>query len=113
MNKLDEFKTAAELAAESSPEVKYFIYAYKDTALNKYNPPFVQDKDPAFMVDALKNSIIKGTAKQRELVGLELVFIGTFELTTGKTEKYDTPALIANLDVLFEKFGGIDDGKVA
>lgn len=107
--KLDEFVQAADLAKNASPECKNFIYCYKDTALNKYHPPFVNDKDPSFMVDGLKVSVIKGTAKEKELAGLQLCFIGTFELNTGLLDHFDEPKCIANLDELFIKFGGDKD----
>lgn len=110
---LEEFKDAATLAKEVSPEVYNFIYCYKDTALNKYHPPFINDKEPSFMVDGLRSAVIKGTAKQQELAGLEFCFIGTFELSKGKMDVFEEPQVLANLDELFIKFGGVADGKVA
>lgn len=110
--KLEEYKDAAILAKEVSPEVKYFIYCYRDCELNKYHPPFVNDKEPSFMVDGLRSSIIKGTAKKHELVGLELCLIGTFELSKGKSEVEEVPFVLVNLDELFKAFGGVNDGKV-
>ena len=104
--KLEEFKQAADIAQEVDVECKNFIYCYYDKALKKFHPPFVNDKEPAFMVDGLRASIIKGTAKQKEMAGLEFRFVGTFELTKGKTEVFEVPSIIADLDVMFEKFGG-------
>lgn len=109
---LETFKKAAELAEEQSPEVYYFIYAYKDIALNKFHPPFINDKEPSFMVDGLKSAVIKGTAKQQELAGLEFCFVGTFELSKGKMDVFDEPQILVNLDEMFIKFGGSQDGKV-
>ena len=110
---LEEYKTAAEMAEEVSPEVKYFIYAYFDAELKKFNPPFVSDKDPAFMVDGIKNSIIKGSAKPDQFTGLDFCFIGTFELNTGVCETFEAPKHLVKLNDLFEKYGGVEDGKVA
>ena len=109
---LDEYKKAAELAEEVSPEVKYFAYCYFDTKLKKYNPPFFGEKEPSFMIDGLKNSIIKGAAKTEQLIGLDFCFIGTFELSSGTLETFDEPKHLISLDSLFEKFGGVEDGKV-
>lgn len=110
---LEEFKDAATLAKEVSPEVYNFIYCYKDTALNKFNPPFINDKEPSFMVDGIRSAVMKGTAKQKELAGLEFCFVGTFELTKGKMDVFDEPQILCNLDEFFAKFGGIEDGKIA
>ena len=73
--KLEEFKQAADIAQEVDVECKNFIYCYYDKALKKFHPPFVNDKEPAFMVDGLRASIIKGTAKQNGIQDLPSLFV--------------------------------------
>lgn len=108
---LEEFKNAGVIAEEVAPEVKYFIYVYKDKALNRYNPPFINDKEPAFMVDGLKQSVLKGSAKPEQITGLEFCFVGTFELSTGLLEKFDKPVVLVDCDLFLEKFGGDNNGS--
>lgn len=108
---LEELKSAADLAAEVSPETKIYIYSYKDKVVNRFAPLFQNDKEPKYMVDGLKTSILKG-ANIKELSGLALCLVGTFDLTTGKHDFYDVPEVLVDCDVLIEKFGGNPDGKV-
>lgn len=113
MKSIEEMKTAAEIAQEQDPDLNIYIYCYKDKAVNRYAPIFTQDKEPKYMVDGLKVSVLKG-ANIKELTGLQLCFCGTFELKTGKFELFDEPNILADCDVLIEKFGGLGNGnKVA
>ena len=109
---LEELKQAADIANEVSPETFIFIYCYKDKAVNKYAPIFTTEKEPKYMVDGLKNAVLKGQ-QIKELTGLQLCFNGTFELGKGLFNLSDEPQVIADCDVLIEKFGGLADGKVA
>lgn len=109
--KLEEYVSAADLAKEQDPELKIYIYSYKDKAVNRYAPLFQNDKEPKYMVDGLKTSILKG-ANIKELTGLQLCFCGTFELKTGSFEVFEEPVVLVDCDVLIEKFGGLVDGKV-
>lgn len=110
---LQEFKTAAQIADEVSPDVKYFIYCYKDKALNKYTPPYIEDKEPSLMVDGLKNSIIKASPEQvKKVVNMQFCFVGTVEINSGKIETFNSPEMIIDCDVLIEKVGITNDGKV-
>ena len=113
MSKLEEFKSAAELALEEAPDLHMFIYCYKDKAVDRYNPIFVDKDEPKFMVDGVKNAVIKSKGQElAKLTGLQLCFCGTFELKTGKFE-VEEPAVLVDCDLLIEKYGGVEHGKVA
>lgn len=111
MTKIEELKTAADLAKEQDPELFTYIYCYKDKAVDRYAPIFQNDKEPKFMVDGLKASVQKGQ-NLKELTGLQLCFCGTFELKEGKFQLFEKPELLIDCDVLIEKIGGPTNGQV-
>ena len=112
MSKLEEFKTAAQLAQEQDPELHKFIYCYLDKAVQRFTPIFVRDEEPKFMVDGIQTAIKKGM-QTKELTGLQLCFCGTFELKEGKFDLFDKPDVLLDCDVVIERFGGSDYVKVA
>lgn len=109
--KLEEYKSAADLAQEVAPDLKKFIYCYKDKAVERFTPIFVRDEEPKFMVDGIQTAVKKGV-NVKEVVGLQLCFCGTFELAEGKFDLFDAPQMLVDCDLIIEKFGGSDHVRV-
>lgn len=103
---LEELNAAA-LAADAEPtEILVYMYAYKDTKLNRFNPITCQPQDPKNAVDGLRAAILKGTITETQALDLQFCLVGTFDLITGKTVLLEEPKVLVDCNALFLMKGG-------
>lgn len=69
--------------------VFYYIYAYYDEKLETFHQPFFTKDEPEFMLEQLKGSLLKGQIDVKNMVDLNLVLMGKFDLKTGQFEYKD------------------------
>lgn len=83
-------KTAEQFLEEvENKPVYYYIYAYYDEKLDTFHQPFFSKDEPAFMLEQLKGGLLKGQIKALDMIDLNLVLLGVFDLKIGVFEIKD------------------------
>lgn len=97
-------KTADQFLDEvKNKPVYYFVYAYYDAALDIWHQPLIAKDEPEFMLEQLKGSILKGQIDVKNLVDLQLVYLGKFDLKSGKFELLEDYQAICDCNQFIKK----------
>lgn len=91
------------LEEQENKPVFYNVFCYYDKALELFNQPVIEDKEPGMMATSIQAGIMKGTFPKDKAVGLLCVYLGQFNIKTGEFNLFDEAKIIVDCDQILAK----------